>query len=375
MATKRDYYEVLGIERNANEDEIRRAFRKLARQYHPDVNKSPEAESQFKAINEAYEVLSDAQKRRAYDQFGHNGQPGFGDPTGFGGFGDIQDIFDVFFGGRTRGGGRRPVRGDDLRYDLTISFEEAVFGCEKTIHVSRWEICSRCNGQRTEPGTQPIVCPMCAGTGEVRRSQQTIFGQFVNVMVCERCRGEGRVVATPCSECKGQGLVRATRPIAVSIPAGVDEQHSVRITGAGQPGLRGGPPGDLYVVLSVGQHPVFRRQGTDLLCDVDVNVAQAALGDEIEVPTVEGKTTKVKIPAGTQSGRAIRLRGHGVPYLGRSARGDQVVRVRVAIPQHLTDQQRRLFQELARTFDTPYDEHDKHGGIFDKIKDVLGGED
>ncbi|MBI2940207.1 MAG: molecular chaperone DnaJ [Chloroflexi bacterium] len=381
MATKRDYYEVLGVSNGATEDDIRRAFRKLARQYHPDVNREKDAEERFKEINEAYEVLSDPEKRRSYDHFGHrfgqDGPAGFGGPSDFSGFGGIEDIFDAFFGGRVRTGTRRTARGSDLRHDLTLTFEEAVFGVQKTIEIQRPEPCGRCAGRRTEPGTQPTRCPVCGGSGELRRAQQTVFGQFVNVMACDRCQGEGRVITTPCSECRGQGYVHGKRQLTVDIPGGVDEQHTVRYQGEGLPGYHGGPPGDLYIVLSIQSHSVFKRQGTDILYDLDINVAQAALGEEIEVPTVDGKSTRVKIPAGTQSGRTIRLRGQGAPHLGRAARGDQVVNIRVVVPQQLSEHQRNLFRELARSFSSPGPEQhgpDKDRGFFDRVKDALGGD-
>jgi molecular chaperone DnaJ len=377
MAVKRDYYEILGVGRDAAEDDIRRAFRKLARQYHPDVNKEEEAHARFKEINEAYEVLSDREKRQVYDRFGHDGPQGF---AGAGGFG-IEDIFETFFGASTRGGGRRPARGADLRYDMEITFEEAVFGTSKQIEIPRTVVCPRCNGNRSEPGSQPERCPQCSGSGEVRRVQQSIFGQFVNVMVCDRCRGAGQVVTNPCVECRGRGETQVTRKLEITIPAGVDEGAQIQLRGEGESGARGGPAGDLYVVLSVGAHPTFKRQGSDVLYDLTVNVAQAALGDEVEVPTVDG-TARVKIPAGTQAGRVLRLKDRGVPHLRGHGRGDQQVRVRVAVPQQLTDEQRGLFEALARSFagddvraDGKQGSDGKSGkGLFDRVKDVLGGD-
>ncbi|MBX6770366.1 MAG: molecular chaperone DnaJ [Chloroflexi bacterium] len=372
MPTKRDYYEVLGVPRNATEEEIRKAFRKLAFQYHPDRNHSADANEKFKEINEAYEVLSDPQRRREYDQFGHQGvgaaSSGFG---GFGGFG-FDEIFETFFGTGTRTTtSRRAQRGADLRVDLRLTFEEAVFGCEKTIEVPRWEQCDRCAGTGAEPGTQPSRCPSCNGTGEIRRVQQSIIGQFVSVTICERCHGEGRVILTPCQECRGSGRVRAMHRVLVTVPAGIDDGQQIRLAGEGEPGLRGGPAGDLYVAVSVAPHPSLKRQGVDLIYDLAINVAQAALGDEVEVPTPEGPPVRVRIPAGTQSGRVIRLAGRGVPHLRSSGRGDLLVRVRVVIPQHLTDEQRDLFQKLARTFG-----HEPHEdrGFFEKFKDVFGGD-
>ncbi len=350
--SKRDYYEVLGVSRNASDDEIRRSYRRLARQYHPDVNKSADAEARFKEVNEAYEVLSDREKRAVYDRYGH---AGINFPNGFGqggfsdfGFGDIfEDLFG--FGMRTRRAARQaPTRGADLRYNLTITFEEAVFGCEKELEIPRLETCPTCQGQGAEPGTSPIRCPQCRGTGEERRTRQSICGSIVTASTCSRCRGEGEVITTPCHECRGQKRVQRTRKIVVEIPAGVDEGTQIRLAGEGEAGLHGGPPGNLYVALTVTPHEFFRRRDNDIMLDLELNVAQAALGDEIEVPTLEG-TEKLRIPAGTQTGRSFRLRGKGVPRLRRNGRGDQVVTVFVRTPTELTDEQKALFQPLART--------------------------
>ncbi len=376
MPTKRDYYEVLGVSRNATEEEIHKAFRKLAFQYHPDRNSSADAEAKFKEINEAHEVLSDPQRRRQYDQFGHQ-EPGF-DPaagtagfSGFGGFG-FDEIFETFFGAQTRTTGtRRAQRGADLRVDLTLTFEEAVFGCEKTIEVPRLDRCARCNGSGAEPGTQPSRCPTCKGTGEIRRVQQSLIGQFVSVSVCDRCHGEGQVVLTPCQECHGTGRVRTPHRVLVSIPAGIDDGQQIRLPGEGEPGARSAPSGDLYVAISVTPHQSLKRQGVDLLYDLTINVAQAVLGDEVEVPTAEGPPVKVKIPSGTQSGRVIRLREKGVPHIRASGRGDLLVRVRVAIPTNLTDEQRDLFVKLAKTFG--HEPHDDKG-FFGKVKEVFGAD-
>lgn len=352
MATKRDYYDVLGVKRGSSEDEIRRAFRRLARQYHPDVNSNGDAEQRFKEINEAYEVLSDPERRSSYDRFGHDGPQAQGFGAGMGGFG-FEDIFETFFGGSARTRSRRSTRASDLRYNLTLSFEEAVFGTEKVLEIPRLQTCPRCGGSGGEPGTQPIRCPSCNGTGEVRRMQQSIFGHFVNVTMCDRCRGEGEINPNPCAECRGQGRVRTTQRLSVTIPAGVDDGQQIRLAGEGEGAAAGGVPGDLYVFLSVTPHPLFKRQGSDLIYEMSVNVAQAALGDEAEVPTVDGTPVRIKVPSGTQTGKILRLREHGVPHLRGSGRGDQLIRVRVVTPQDLTDEQRRLFQELARTFQEP----------------------
>ena len=376
MADKRDYYDVLGVQRDASEEDIRRAYRKLARQYHPDVNNASDAEARFKEVNEAYEVLSDAEKRQLYDRFGHDGPQGVGGAgAGMGGFGfGFEDIIESFFGSSTRTRTRRAQRGADIRYDLTLTFEEAVFGCEKVLEVPRWQTCPRCGGSRAEPGTQPIRCTACNGTGEQRRVQQSIFGQFVNVTVCDRCRGEGQVVGVPCTQCRGQGRVHTARKLNVTIPPGVDDGQQLRLTGEGEAGTPGAPPGDLYVFLSVKPHPVLKRQGDDLIYDLTVNFVQAALGDETDVPTIDGTPTKIKIPAGTETGRMLRLRDHGVPHLRGGGRGDEIIRVKVATPQKLTDEQRRLFRQLAKTFGMDVEAEDK--GIFGKVKDAFtGGED
>jgi len=372
MSAKRDYYEVLGVDRQATDEEIKKAFRRLARQYHPDVNKSPDAEAKFKEINEAYEVLSENDKRAAYDRFGHAGQQaGFG---GFGdfGFGGVEDIFESFFGG-VRGGAsarRGPSRGADLRYDLTIEFEEAVFGCEKEIVLPRHETCLHCQGSGAEPGTQPIRCPQCNGTGEVRRQQQTLLGSFIQVTVCPRCQGEREIVTTPCTECRGRKVVQVERTISVKIPAGVDNNTRIRLAGEGEPGARSGPPGNLYVVLTVKPHAQFRREENNILLELGINVAQAALGDKVRVPTLDGDDDLL-IPAGTQTGETFRLRGKGVPYLQRSGRGDQLVIVQVLVPTRLTPEQQDLFKELGKSLGKEVVQQPEKG-FFEKFKDALG---
>lgn len=373
MATKRDYYEVLGVARTATEEDIKKAFRKLAFQYHPDRNKNLDAEARFKEINEAYEVLSDAQKRASYDRFGHNGPQGFGGFEGFGGFsgfGGFGDIFETFFGGTATAGRRGPQRGADLRYDLQISFEEAVFGCEKEIDLTRTETCSACNGSRAAPNSQPAVCPTCQGSGEVRRVQQSIFGQFVNVSMCERCRGEGRIISDPCQQCRGTGRERRVRKLAIKIPAGVDDGSQIRLTGEGDGGGPGGRPGNLYVAISVKPHDYFERRGDDIIYDLAINVSQAALGDEVHVPTVEGEF-ELKVPPGTQTGKVFILRDKGVPHLRGGGRGDQLVRVHVTIPRELNEKQRQLFQELGKTLGR--EPHPQEGkSFFDRIKEAFG---
>jgi molecular chaperone DnaJ len=375
MATrKRDYYEVLGVARGAGADEIKRSYRKLARQYHPDVNKSADAEAQFKELNEAYEVLSDEKKRAAYDRFGHagvEGTAGAGGFTDFSGFGGLGDIFEEFFGfGGARAGSRRtPRRGADLRYDMAITFEEAAFGLEREIEVARYETCPHCNGRGAEPGTTPLRCTTCNGTGEVRRVQQSILGSFVNVTTCPTCRGEGETISIPCTQCRGQKRVRVTRRLTVKVPPGVDTGTQIRLTGEGELGDYGGPSGNLYVVLEVKPHAFFRRREDDVVLEVHVNVAQAALGDEIGVPTLDGDE-KIAIPAGTQTGRVIPIRGKGIPHLRRQGRGDQLVVVQVTTPTQLTPDQRELFAKLAKTLGKEVIPQNEKG-FLDRLKDLF----
>ncbi|HET8913340.1 MAG TPA: molecular chaperone DnaJ [Ktedonobacteraceae bacterium] len=376
-ANKRDYYEVLGVARSASDDDVKKAYRRLAKQFHPDTNKEQGAEARFIEINEAYEVLSDSQKRAAYDRYGHAGL-GSGAGAGAAGFGDfssINDIFETFFAGATSSQRRASgtQRGADLRYELTISFEDAVFGCQREIELPRWESCSSCHGSGAQPGTSTTRCSSCQGTGEIRRVQQSIFGQFVNVTMCERCRGEGRVITTPCEKCRGQGRVRNNRRVVVNIPAGVDDGINVRVTGEGEVNARGGTPGNLYVILTVKSHPFFKRNGNDINYELPISFAQAALGDEVEVPTIDGKTTMLKIPAGTQSGRSFRLKGMGVPVVHSSARGDQHVVVKVVTPTNLTVEQKRLLEEFARIEREQSEQNDKNifRNLFEKTKDVF----
>ena len=351
MPAKRDYYEVLGIGRNATDEEIKRAFRKLAFKYHPDHNHDDNAGEKFKEVNEAYEVLSDPDKRAAYDRFGHGGAEGlFG--RGFEGFdfGGFGDIFDAFFGGATTATRQAPRRGADLNYNISITFEEAAFGCQKEIKTLRTENCSLCQGIGSKPGSQPTRCPNCNGSGQVRRVQQSIFGRFTNITTCPRCHGEGRIITDPCPQCQGTGKEKHQRIISVKIPAGVDSDSQIRLKGESHAGTRGGPSGDLYITLAIKQHEFFQRDGDDVLYELPVNFAQAALGTEIEVPTLEGKT-KLKIPAGSQNGIVFRLKNKGFPHLNRRGRGDQLVTLCVITPESLTKKQRKLLQELADTFE------------------------
>lgn len=375
-STKRDYYDVLGVPRGASDEEIKKAYRRQALRYHPDRNSEPDAAERFKEVTEAYQVLSDAERRSLYDRFGHaaferSGGAG-ADFGGFAGF-NIEEIFESFFGAAgARGAQQRVQRGQDLRYDLRISLEEAVFGAEKEVTLEKHVTCSRCSGSGTEPGSRPVPCLRCNGAGEIRRVQQSIFGQFVNVSLCDRCHGEGTVIADPCVECQGRGVVRARKTLRVSIPAGADEGLQLRLSGEGEPAPRGGLPGHLYVVVHVQPHRYFKRQGDDLVLEVPLNVAQAALGTELRVPTLDGREVTVKVPAGTQSGRIVRLRGEGVPHLRGHGRGDLQVHLNVRTPTELTDEQRRLFEQLAATFGTG-NPPSENKSFFGKVKDVFGG--
>ncbi|UCG84643.1 MAG: molecular chaperone DnaJ [Dehalococcoidia bacterium] len=373
MARKRDYYEILGVDRNASAADIKKAFRKMAFQHHPDRNKDDGAEQNFKEVNEAYEVLSDPDKRAAYDRFGHAGAQGFGG-RGFEGFdfGGFGDIFETFFGGATTARRSGPQRGGDLKYSMAISFEEAVFGCEKELEIVRMEPCSTCRGTKSAPGSQPERCAACNGTGEVRRAQRSIFGQFINVVACSQCHGEGKIITRPCPNCRGQGKERVTRKISIKVPAGVDGGTQIRLSGEGDLGKNGGSSGNLYVALSVNKHKYFKRDGTDILYELPVNFAQAALGDEIDIPTLDGDFT-LKIPSGCQTGRIFRLKEKGVPHLRGRGRGDQLVRVHVVTPESLDRDQKKLFKELSRTLGkaklTPDDK-----SFFDKVKDTFGSD-
>ncbi len=375
---KRDYYEVLGVTKGATDEELKKAYRKLARQYHPDVNKDnpKEAEAKFKEINEAYGVLSDPQKRAAYDQFGHAasdpnfgaGGGGFNGDFGFEGFGDI---FDMFFGGGGNSGGRRkngPQRGNDLRYDMEISFEEAAFGKDATVDVPRTEVCPTCKGNCAKPGTPIKTCPACNGSGQVQVTQSTAFGRFVNVRTCDKCQGAGKTIETPCPECSGTGRVRKTRKIDVKIPGGVESGSRLRISGEGEAGTRGGQSGDLYIYIYVKPHAKFERQGNDVVSEIKISMTQATLGTTVLVDTLDGKV-ELRIPEGTQHGTSFRMRGHGITSLRGHGRGDHHVRVKVTIPSRINSEQRELLQKLALSFGEEIEE-DK--GFMGKVKDAFG---
>ena len=348
MTHNRDYYEILGVSRNASDEEIKKAFRKLAFKYHPDHNNESGAEEKFKEINEAYEVLSDSKKRASYDRYGNVATAdwfGFED-IGLGGLGDI---FDAFFGATTaRAQHRSPQKGADLRANLTLSFEEAVFGMEKQLEISRIENCSVCQGLGSQPGTNPQKCPSCNGNGEIRRTQQSLFGRFVHTAICPHCKGEGIVINNPCRQCKGSGKERIKRKLTVTVPPGIDESYQMRLSNEGDAGRYGGPPGDIFINFSVKPHKFFVRKGFDIFYELPVNFAQAALGDTLEVPTLDGKTT-LKIPQGTQNGKVFHIKGKGIPRLHGRGKGDQMVTIRVITPQSMDANQRRLFEELART--------------------------
>ncbi len=378
MATeqKQDYYDVLGVPRTASPNDIKKAFRRLAMQYHPDRNNEASAEARFKQVNEANEILSDPEKRAMYDRFGHAATQGGADGFARGfdgfGFGGLGDIFDAFFGGQQgRGGQRGPTRGADLRRSMTITFEEAVFGTDKEFEIQTAELCSVCNGLRAEPGTEPERCPTCNGSGELRRTQQSIFGQFVNVAMCDRCRGEGRIVGTPCKNCRGTGREKKKRKLSVKIPGGVDSGAQMRLTGEGEIGANAGPRGNLYLQINVKQHEIFRRDEDDLLLELDLNFAQVALGDEIDVPTIDGEPQQLRIPAGTQTGELFVVRGKGVPHLRSTGRGDMIVRANVVTPKGLSKEQKDLLKQLAESMGsdvTPQEDR----GLMGKIKDALG---
>ena len=375
---KRDYYELLEVSQDASKEDIKKAYRRLARKFHPDVNPGDqEAEQKFKEVKEAYDVLSDEQKRARYDQFGHagteEGMGGFGNAGGdFGGFGDVfSDIFDMFGGGFGGGGAARrgPAKGTDLRLDLEISFKDAAFGVEKDVSIPRMEECDACDGSGAAPGTHPTTCDACGGAGQTRVTQQTAFGQFQSVRTCPKCHGEGSIIKNPCPKCHGGGRVKHTRKVHINIPAGVDDGSRLRLTGEGEPGERGGPRGDLYIFIHVKRHELFKRDGLDILCEIPISFAQAALGDEIEVPTLEGKV-KFTIPESTQTGTSFRLKGKGIPRLKGYGRGDQHVKVQVVVPRRLSEKQKSLLRDFSKTMNN-HNLDPKEKGFFEKVKDAF----
>ena len=379
MAEKRDYYEVLGVDKSSSPEEIKKAYRKLAKKYHPDLNPEDQegAEKKFKEATEAYEVLSDATKKQQYDQFGHaafdqtaGGGYGGGGFGGFDGF-DMGDIFSSFFGGGF--GGQRsnpnaPKRGRDLSYVVDLTFEEACFGVEKDISINHLENCSNCNGSGSAPGTSPETCPVCHGSGQVRTVQRTAFGNFQSVRPCDSCGGKGTIIKTPCNECHGEGTVRKSKKVRVKIPAGIDDGQQVYVRGEGDAGTKGGPSGDLILNIRVRKHKLFVRQGYDILCDYPISFVQATLGAEVQVPTVDGKVS-YQIPEGTQPGTVFRLRGKGVPKINTNQRGDQYVTIKVEIPKGLNEKQK----DLLRTFDDSVDasKYKQSKSFFDKMKEIF----
>ncbi len=371
--SKRDYYEVLGVSRNSSPDDLKTTFRNLARKYHPDVNDAPDAEEKFKEINEAYAVLSDSEKRAAYDRFGHSGVNFQGMPD-FSSI-DLSDILEGFFGFGGFGNSRRrsrnaPRRGVDLSSRIHLTFEEAVFGVEKEIEITRDEKCNSCNGSGAAAGSKPSPCTTCKGQGEVRQVHQTFLGSMVQIVTCPNCNGKGEIIETPCHTCHGSGLERKTIKKIIPIPAGVNDGNQIRLAGEGQPGINGGPSGNFYIKIDVASHKFFRRRGFDILLDLDINMVQAALGDEIRIPTVDGDVG-LRIPPGTQPGKVFRLRDKGIPHLRKNSRGDMLATVSIQVPTQLDANQRQLLEELGKTMGTEIKIQER--SFFDKLKDILGG--
>lgn len=385
MADKRDYYEVLGVSKGATDDEIKKAYRKLAKKYHPDVNKdNPEAAEKFKEASEAHEILSDKEKRARYDQFGFAGVDpnyGAGQGGGFsgfsGGFGDFGDIFDSFFGGGFGGGTRQnranaPRQGESIRRSVMLNFEEAAFGCEKEITIDRVETCPECGGSGAEKGYTPETCPNCHGTGTVQQTQRTPFGTFASTGACPNCRGTGKIIKKPCKNCHGTGQERRSRKLSVKIPAGIDDGQSVALRGQGGAGINGGPAGDVIVTVSIRPHPLFQRDGYDVWCEVPISYAQACLGDKLIVPTIDGKV-EYTMPAGTQPGTVFRMRGKGIQSVNNRGRGDQFVKVTLEVPKNLSDNQKELLRKLEDS-DTPQN-HPGRRSFREKMKNLFNKKD
>lgn len=380
MADKRDYYEVLGVQKGASDDEIKKAYRKVAKENHPDLHPGDAAaEARFKEANEAYEVLSDKDKRTRYDQFGHAGvDPSYGAGGGYGGggfdvdFGDLGDIFSSFFGG----GGRRsnpnaPRRGGDVETSVFISFEEAARGCKKQVEVGVVERCATCNGSGAATASGVKTCPQCNGSGQERRVQQTPFGAMQTQTTCSRCRGKGKIIETPCKTCRGSGQVTNRTTVGINIPAGIDEGQVISIRGKGNAGQNGGPAGDLHVQVSVRPHPIFERRGYDIVCELPLTFSQLALGAEVQIPTLDGKVTQT-IKEGTQPGEVIRLRGKGFPYLQGRGVGDELVRLTVEVPKNLSNEQKKALRNFEETMEDK--NYQKRSSFRDKLKKVFGGE-
>jgi len=374
--SKRDYYDVLGVDKGASKEEIKKAYRKLARKYHPDVNKEADAADKFKEAKEAYEVLGDENKRAQYDQFGHAGpqSQGFG---GFGGgaqdFGGFGDIFDMFFGGggRTRDP-NAPQQGADLQYTMVLDFEEAIFGKKTDIKIPKEETCDTCHGSGAKPGTSAKTCSHCHGSGQLNQEQNTPFGRVVNRRACHHCGGTGKIIPEKCNTCGGSGTIKKNKTIHIKIPAGIDEGQQIRVAGKGEPGKNGGPAGDLFVVVQIRPHDFFVREGDHIFCELPLTFTQAALGDEVEVPTVHGKV-KLKIPAGTQTGKTFRLKGKGSPNVRGRGHGDQHIKVKVVTPTKLTEKQKELLREFNDIGgNESIEEQDEN--IFQKFKKAFKGE-
>jgi molecular chaperone DnaJ len=386
MADKRDYYEVLGVQKGASDDEIKKAYRKVAKKYHPDLHPGDaEAEAKFKEAGEAYEVLSDSEKRQRYDQYGHAGvDPNFGaggfGGGGFGDFGDLGDIFGSFFGGGFGGGGQRrrngPRKGSDVTETILLSFEEAAFGVKKTLKIYKVEECDECSGKGCKSEADRVTCPTCKGTGEIKNITNSIFGQMVNVTTCNHCSGSGQIIKNPCTKCKGKGMIKRARNVDVDIPAGIDSGETVRYRGLGNAGIKGGPAGDLLVTVQIKRHEVFTRRGNDVYCTIPITFVQATLGAEVDIPVLDEdkKYTLGKmiytIPEGTQPGTDIRLRGKGIPSVRSGIRGDMILTVNVEVPKNLTKEQKEALESFAKVSNE--NNYKQHKNFFEKMKDTLG---
>ena len=380
LADKRDYYEVLGVEKGASDDEIKKAHRRLAKKYHPDLNKdNPEAAEKFKELNEAYEVLSDKEKRAKYDQFGFAGvDPNYGGGAGgFGGGFDMGDLGDIFgsmfggFGGSSRSRRNVPQRGETLQQHIVLSFEEAAFGCEKEISVTRYENCESCGGTGAAAGSSPETCSYCRGSGQVTQTQRTPLGMFQTSAPCPQCQGTGKIIRNPCKKCGGNGKQRRNRTLKVNIPAGIDDGQSIRLSGQGGAGVNGGPNGDVIVTVSIRPHPIFTRDGSDVICEIPISFTQAALGDTLQVPTIDGKI-EYNIPEGTQTGTVFRMRGKGIQNVNGRGRGDQYVRVNIEVPKNLTHKQKELLREFENS--TTDENLVQRKGFWDKVKQAFNKE-
>lgn len=384
MADKRDYYEVLGVSKDASADDLKKAYRKLAKQYHPDMNPGDKtAEAKFKEVNEAYEVLNDPAKRQRYDQFGHAGVDpsygaggsGFGGAGGFGGF-DVGDIFESFFGGSFGGFGgssrtrnpNAPIRGNDINVTIGLSFMEAAKGCKQKIQIQRLEQCETCGGTGAKKGTSPETCSECGGTGQVKVQQRTPIGIIQTTRTCSRCNGKGKVIKEPCSDCRGMGRVRHSRTLEVSVPAGIDDGQTFMLRGQGDQGINGGPAGDVNIMVTLRPDELFERDGFDVWCDIPITFSQAVLGDEITVPTIDGKV-KYEVPEGTQSGTVFRLRNKGIQYVNGRGRGDQYVKVNIEVPRNLSSKQKDVLKDFEKlSSDKNYE---KRKTFFDRLKDAM----